>query len=117
MDYLSYWKKQIKEREQKERIQREKNIRKLEEIKKVLCHYDVKKIIVFGSLIEREKFRLNSDIDIGVEGLKDENFFKAYAELIDKIDVKIDMISIENIDGVFKEKVLQGKVLYEEGRD
>lgn len=50
---------------------------------------------VFGSVSRPFGYRENSDIDIAVIGLKDEDFFKAMAFLSEAIGVDVDVVQME----------------------
>lgn len=55
--------------------------------------YKAEKVIVFGSLTEKQRFHKRSDIDIAVSGIADENFYKAYGEIIGKVSmIEVDLV-------------------------
>jgi len=77
--------------------------------------YNVRKIMLIGSLLDKERFGFHSDIDLCVEGLPDKLYFKAVGELLltsDEFDVNI--ITIENAPPKIREKVEHGEILYEQ---
>ena len=81
-------------------------------IKSILIKNGAKRIILFGSFVEKSLSK-NSDIDIAEYGVPDHLFFKVYAELCDVCkDVKIDLIDIEDTKGFFRERILNGEVIY-----
>jgi predicted nucleotidyltransferase len=43
--------------------------------------FDVKRVILFGSMAEPLLFRLDSDVDIAVEGLKADDYWTAWLEI------------------------------------
>ncbi len=55
---------------------------------------EVKKVYIVGSLLREGEFYEFSDIDIAVEGLK-EDYFRTCAEIEDIVDRNIDLIEIE----------------------
>lgn len=76
--------------------------------------YNVGKIILIGSLADKNRFGFHSDIDLCVEGLSDKLYFKAVGELLlegGKFD--IDIIPIESATQKMKGYLKRGKVLYE----
>jgi uncharacterized protein len=76
--------------------------------------YNVRKIILIGSLLDRARFGFHSDIDLCVEGLRDHVYFEALGELLltsGKFD--IDIIPFENLPPDKVELISKGKVLYE----
>jgi len=59
--------------------------------------YAVKKVFVFGSLTDPELFDENSDIDIAVEGIDEELFYKAMGDIISKIGTfKVDLVDFND---------------------
>ncbi|MDZ7289647.1 MAG: nucleotidyltransferase domain-containing protein [candidate division KSB1 bacterium] len=78
-----------------------------------MLHYGAVKIILYGSLA-RGDYRPNSDIDICVEGLPDQNYFRALAECLMKARHSVSVLDFKNVWGQFRERILQeGKILYE----
>ncbi len=45
--------------------------------------FQVEKVVVFGSLTNRELFHIRSDIDFAVWGLPDKHYFRALGALLD----------------------------------
>lgn len=45
--------------------------------------FQAEKVVVFGSLTNRELFHIRSDIDLAVWGLSDEQYFRALGILLD----------------------------------
>jgi len=75
-------------------------------------HYQVKRIILFGSMISG-KVNSSSDVDIIVEGLGD-HLFKAVGHCFRKCKTVIDIKPFEDIDSDFRTRVLKkGRVVYE----
>lgn len=91
-----------------------KAIKILEQLKNILIKkYGVKRIILIGSLNEPERFGFHSDIDLCVEGLKDELYFRAVGELLMLADdFDVDIIPMENATKKMKDKIKQGKEIY-----
>jgi predicted nucleotidyltransferase len=81
--------------------------------KTILANLGARKIILYGSLA-RGDYKPYSDIDICVEGISKENYFRAIAECLMKIDRRISVLDFDKIQGYFKERILsEGKILYE----
>lgn len=76
--------------------------------------YRVRKIILIGSLADEHRFGFHSDIDLCVEGLSDKSYFMAVGELLMEAgDLDIDIIPLEDVTPEMRNRILQGKVLYE----
>ena len=76
--------------------------------------YRVRKIVLIGSLVDKDRFGFHSDIDLCVEGLPDKRYFEAAGEsllMTDEFD--IDIIPFENLPPDKRELVMKGKILYE----
>ena len=67
--------------------------------------YDVSKIYLFGSSVANEEA---NDIDLGVEGISENIFFKFYSELIFNLARPVDLIHL-------KEKNLFNNIVKSEG--
>lgn len=75
--------------------------------------FGVKKVIVFGSLLEPALFHLRSDIDLAVWGLTGRTYYRAVGILqsLDP-DIKIDLIAFEDASKSIQETILRkGKEL------
>jgi len=59
--------------------------------------YDAYKIYVFGSLSDMDTFNQWSDIDLAVEGIQSNIFYKAVADIIDaNHEFEIDLINLND---------------------
>jgi predicted nucleotidyltransferase len=60
-------------------------------------YYGAEKVIVFGSLLHREYFRSDSDIDIAVSGIPSRKFFRAvYDVALGEKNFDIDIVDMED---------------------
>lgn len=57
--------------------------------------FQAREVILFGSLLHRERFHLSSDIDLAVRGLDPLDYFTAVAKLQDLSPFKIDLVRLE----------------------
>lgn len=72
-------------------------------------------VILYGSLA-RGDYRGDSDIDICVIGLPDENYFRALAECLMNARRRVSVLDFEDTAGYFRDRILrEGRVLYEHG--
>ena len=71
---------------------------KVKKITKILKkEYKAETVKVFGSLLDINRFHLNSDIDLAVSGMPPENFFKAYGDITARFaEIEIDLVDIED---------------------
>jgi predicted nucleotidyltransferase len=76
--------------------------------KVLLKNYQVSKVILFGSLLDINKFRSCSDIDIAVWGLPDNNYYLALSDLLDLTsDFSFDLVQLESAPPNLQQKILQ----------
>lgn len=101
------------------KIEQEKEKRRLELLQKVKETLDrisqeisFEKAYIFGSILKNKKFYYDSDIDIAVFGLKDEDFFYFMSRISDIIGRDVDIVQLENHhlkDKITKEGLLWKK--------
>ena len=83
---------------------------------KTLQHFGAMRVILYGS-IARGDARATSDLDFCVEGLPDENFFRALGECLLHSEHSISVIDLQSSYGLLRNRILQeGLVLYERER-
>ena len=87
---------------------------KLDNIINELKKYNPKKIILFGSRA-RGDYKKNSDIDIAVDL---DLSFREKRKIKEKIDIIsgiycVDVIFFDEVDDSFKEKLKEGKIIYD----
>lgn len=61
-------------------------------IQEYSAKYQVKRVVLFGSSLDPHKE--NNDIDIAVEGILPQNFFKYYGDLLLNLSKPIDVIDL-----------------------
>jgi len=81
----------------------------------ILKKYGVTRVILFGSLCRDGRFHRGSDIDLAVEGIPPQKFFRAGADLMMALDWPVDLKPLEEVDEFFREIILkEGEVVYVE---
>lgn len=61
--------------------------------------YDAETVIVFGSLLDKQRFHKKSDIDLAVMGINDKKFYKAYGEITAKFTgINIDLVDVKDCE-------------------
>lgn len=92
---------------EKAKIGEQKRIALLElvipKLKEYFSTISVKSLYITGSLIVENRFRERSDIDIAVEGLSEDIYFKTIGDLEEIVDRKVEIIELENCR--FAEKI------------
>ena len=76
--------------------------------------YGVKRVFLFGSILEEEKFNENSDLDMAVVGMKKADFYKALADISQMTEFNIDLKPLEDCAESFRKRVKEeGELIYE----
>jgi len=76
--------------------------------------YRFKRLYFFGSSLNEKPYTSCSDIDLAIEGLRNDLFFKVYAFLIKEAKFPVDLKPFEDLDRAFKSRVKkQGEMIYE----
>jgi predicted nucleotidyltransferase len=79
---------------------------------KTLQRFGAERVILYGSLA-RGDAREDSDLDICVEGLPDENYFSALGECLLHSENSISVIDLHSSYGLLRNRIMQeGLVLY-----
>ncbi|HAK95998.1 MAG TPA: DNA polymerase subunit beta [Planctomycetes bacterium] len=74
--------------------------------------FGAKRVWLFGSLAAGAGFRRNSDIDLAVEGLDPDDFFRAVGRSLGVSEFSIDLKPMEELPPAWREKILtEGEVL------
>lgn len=82
-------------------------------IQNIISKFDLKKVVLFGSILNHQYFNIDSDLDIGIIGLEKTLFFELYRELSVELNVPFDLIDLDE-DKEFKLKILSNcEVIYE----
>lgn len=115
--YIEYWKQHIDDDDQD--VETLNKLKKLaEKCAKILVEkYGAKKVHLIGSVAREMGVHRDSDIDLVVEGLPPEFYFKAWAELDHEVlnGIKIDLIPFEDAyDSVKRELKEEGILLYDQ---
>ena len=77
---------------------------------KILKQNGATEIYIFGS-IEKGNFNKNSDIDIAIRGVKQENFYKVASILMFGIEKEIDLIDLDDENDKFARMLIDKNIL------
>jgi predicted nucleotidyltransferase len=112
--YKKYWEEETRRSKVEKEKLRQDALKTVERLKDILIRdFSVKKIVIFGSVLQKGDFDESSDIDIAVEGLPRNAFFTALARFIMESPFEVDLKPIEDISDLLRKRISQGKVLYE----
>ncbi|MBI4687710.1 MAG: nucleotidyltransferase domain-containing protein [Nitrospirae bacterium] len=113
-EYRKYW--QIKEAEEAAagEVLRTKAFNTAKLLTDILVkEFGVKRVILFGSALQKHGFDRDSDIDLAVEGLEKRFYFRALARLMMESPFEVDLKPIESVKTLLKDRIKKGVVLYE----
>lgn len=113
----------VERREQRLRQERERlhaqacsDARRIVEM--IILRYRPERIVQWGSLLDGDRFRDYSDVDIAVEGVTDaERFFSLLHEAEAMTRFPLDLVQLEHVEPEYRQLILDhGQVLYERGK-
>jgi len=70
--------------------------------------YGFSKAYIFGSIVKPGRFRRNSDVDIAIFDLKDEDFFRLMAEISRKLERNVEICQMETVDERLRRSIEEG---------
>ncbi len=79
-------------------------------IREISEKYQVRRVLLFGSSLD--PLRESHDIDIAVEGIRPEDFFKYYGDLLLKLPKPVDVIDLSGTSKFVRLIEQEGIVLY-----
>ena len=83
---------------------------------RLYARFDTIQVVVFGSLTEPMWFTNESDIDIAVSGLSDDDYDKAWEVVMDfNSGFKMDIINFDTAKGLFRERIKHQAIPIEKG--
>jgi len=72
---------------------------------KILRRHGAKKIVLYGS-VARGDFKPDSDIDLSVEGIPDDRYFRALAECLMRAQRRFNLTDLKTAKGYFRDRIL-----------
>ena len=74
--------------------------------------FGAQRVVAFGSIIKKDLFHLNSDMDIAVWGLDEKKYFRAVAKLLElDSSQRVDLVRIEDARGSLRSVIDQEGVV------
>ncbi len=77
---------------------------------KILKENGATEIYMFGSIVNAN-FNKNSDIDIAIKGIKQEDFYRVASILMFELKKEIDLVDLEDENDRFAQMLLKGNAL------
>lgn len=69
--------------------------------------FGASRVIAFGSLIEKGMFHERSDIDLAVQGISPERFFRAVAAALGVSEFSVDLIDLDICPAAVRDEILR----------
>ena len=112
--YIQAWKLRIARREKARKTRWQLARREAEALAETLAkRYGADKVVIFGSVLDGDRFHEGSDIDLAVRGLRPESFFTAWNKLEEASPFRVDLVTLESCRTSLKARILtKGEVLY-----
>ncbi len=78
--------------------------------------YGARRVILFGSMAQNRRLRRDSDIDLAVEGMPIENFYRLVGDLRTASGRSVDLVRLETARESFRKLIrLEGVLLAHDG--
>ncbi len=93
-------------------MRKEALAKELAKIEKISKEFDVGRVFLFGSCLE--SMETANDIDLAVEGIRAQDFFKYYGRISMAVDNEVDLVDLDDIREHFQKRILsKGRIIYE----
>jgi len=109
-DYVAGWRRRFSADKARRNMRAQEAVSAAQKCAHLLYeNYGARKVYLFGSLNEPERFHDKSDIDLVVDGLSPRLYFKALAELWRLLPpgMELDLIPFEDADSELHERVVR----------
>ena len=113
--YAQRYKKRISEElKKKKELYFELNKRARSTAKYLGEEFKLDIVYLFGSIVDMDKFRLNSDVDFAVKGLESEDFLMAWGLIEKRLEHSFDLVRLEKANDHLLEIIKwEGEIVYE----
>ena len=106
--YIDYWRdRQAQQVAESEALAKQAWVDLQQIVRLLRSEFGATEIIVFGSLVQGDRFDAESDIDLAVKGIPPQDYFAAMAAANRISHQWVDLKPIESLDSHFLQKVLQ----------
>ena len=113
--YKKGWERTLRREKALQEKRRAEALKIAEGLRDILVQeFKVSRVILFGSVLKKHGFDMDSDIDIAVEGLAKKSYFKAVARLMMQSQFPVDLKPMEDVRESVRKRIAKGVALYEE---
>lgn len=116
VDIKSYAKQYVQSFARKQQRTEELRVRLIQEAVRLAqtlrTRFGATQVVLFGSVLDAQRFTPSSDIDLVVEGLSPEGFWQAVAYVQSSISFKVDLIDLASARPTLLQRIQEsGRVL------
>lgn len=118
-EYRKHWQKRV-EREAAHRRELTATARTeaIRVMQVLVREFGASRIYLFGSLTKKDQFHERSDIDLAVQGIAPERFFKAWATACSGSNVPIELVDLDEVGELMRKLILKyGELLCDASTD
>ncbi|MBW1789589.1 MAG: nucleotidyltransferase domain-containing protein [Deltaproteobacteria bacterium] len=110
---ISSWQQRFAQREAESLALAERARADLPEAVQILKKYGAKRIVLFGSLCNPDRFHPGSDIDLAVEGIPSRDFNRAAADVLMALEYPVDLKPMEKLAPLLRSMIREkGETIY-----
>ena len=118
-EYKKHWRERA---EQEVALQRELASKARAEAMRVaqvlVRDFGARRVYLYGSLAQEDRFRERSDVDLAVEGIASQRFFKVWAAAGAHSSVPIDLVDLDGVGETMRRLIMEyGELLCESATD
>jgi predicted nucleotidyltransferase len=96
------------EQEQQQQARQQRGWQVAREAAQVLKQeFGAQQVWLFGSLLDVQRVRAESDIDLAIAGLPDDRYLAAVARLLDLSDFSVDLVQLEHASPRIRQMIEQ----------
>lgn len=104
--HVAYWRQRMANQAQDQQRATDKAWQEVKQMAQCLRQeFGAERIVVFGSLV-KDRFNLDSDIDVAAEKIPPERYFEAVARVNDLSSRWVDLKPLEDLEPYFRERIL-----------
>ncbi|MBU0705325.1 MAG: nucleotidyltransferase domain-containing protein [Chloroflexi bacterium] len=119
VEYKRYWQERAERKAAQRRAMASKARVEAERMAKVLVReFGASRVYLFGSLAQEDRFHERSDVDLAVEGIAPEIFFKAWSAAGADSDVPVELVDLNEVEEPMRKLILKyGELLCDASPD
>ena len=107
-EYKRHWRERVeRETAQRRELALKARIEAGRMAQMLVREFGASRVYLFGSLVREDRFHECSDVDLAVEGIAPERFFKAWATVGSCSDVLIELVDLDEVGESMRKLILK----------